>query len=70
MIHATKKQLTKAFEAHENLAFKGDTLSHKLLLFYCAECAIKVYYLKTNDLVNTEKIEPRMFKDLNFLSWH
>ncbi len=62
MVHVNKAQLTTAFRIHQIFANSGDSISHKLLLFYCAECAIKAYYLKKNYLTDTSKIDEGLFK--------
>jgi len=51
----SKDNLLKAYKSHKKVAQAAYTLSHKLLYFYAAECGLKCYYLKRNNLPTAEQ---------------
>lgn len=51
-VNPTKFELVNAYKIHKGIACKANTLSHKLLWFYAAECGLKAYYLHTNNLAD------------------
>lgn len=60
LIHAKKRELRKAFEAHHRLYNSKNstsTLSEKLLLFYAVECGLKYLILDENKKNSTRDFE-------------
>lgn len=60
MIHAKKRELRKAFEAHHrkyNSKNSNSTISEKLLLFYAVECGLKYLILDENQKNSTKDFE-------------
>lgn len=60
MIQATYENLVSAFRAHKKASSQNETISHKLIKVYAAECAVKASYLDINGLKNTQKIEEKL----------
>jgi len=53
-VNPTKTDLKTAYSKHSIEAKKTNNLSSKLLWFYAAECGLKSYYLKINNLKDAE----------------
>jgi hypothetical protein len=56
MVHVGETSLRQSFHAHRGVADDGQQPSHYLLLFYAAECALKLTYLRRNRLRTTDCI--------------
>ncbi|MBD2503208.1 hypothetical protein [Anabaena azotica] len=74
LIHASTRDLKKAFYAHRGIVTveKNKSISCYLLTFYAVECGFKSIWLKRNQLTGTDKIQDKTLitKDgHNFRTW-
>jgi hypothetical protein len=53
MVNATVADLKKAFTMHGKVYKKAFDNSHRLILFYAAECGLKALFLKQRNLKDT-----------------
>jgi hypothetical protein len=60
MIQASYENLVSAFRAHKEVSIQNETISHKLIKVYAAECAVKASYLDMNSLKNTQRITKKL----------
>lgn len=59
MVHAGISELRRGFAAHRKAA-GPPSASQYLLLFYAAECGLKLVWLRQRNLRNTQSIDPAL----------